>query len=229
MGNHDRWNAKSYLTTSTANTDLFFGRRFNGGVRFRTLCSDCNNGLGGREDKAIGAFFERIRKLVESPLIIESNVNVMAKPNLIYRGLLAHLVSANDNGVPSGFDLEARELFFGKRNLNQSSWNLFYWMYTGSKLFLMRDAYHTVWHPRVKLVPIHVLKFFPLAFMFTQEPWFLGLPNMRLFLRPKDVEEIDVPIDLGRRDTHPFWPVTASPHNMILLGGNSFGLIGERN
>jgi len=29
VGNFDRWNAQSYLTASTANRDLFYGRRFN--------------------------------------------------------------------------------------------------------------------------------------------------------------------------------------------------------
>jgi hypothetical protein len=66
VGNFDRWNARSYLAASTANKDLISGRRFHGGVRFRTLCADCNNGLGGKEDKTIAAFFAGVKKLVES-------------------------------------------------------------------------------------------------------------------------------------------------------------------
>lgn len=229
VGNYDRWSARSYLTASTANTDLIVGRRFHNGLRFKTLCADCNNGLGGKEDKAIGDFYEQTRKLVESSLIIRFTVQVTARPNQIYRGLLAHLVSANDNGVPSAFDLEARELFFRRKDLKLSSWNLFYWLYVGPQLFLMRHAYHTRWFPTVEVVPIHVLKFYPLAFMFTQEPWFLGLPNMRSFLRPRDEDEFDVPLDVGRRDAHPHWPATASRSNMILLGGDSFGLVGKRD
>jgi hypothetical protein len=93
----------------------------------------------------------------------------------------------------------------------------------------MRNAYRAIWHPTVELHPIHVLKFYPLAFMFTQEPWFYGLPNMRSFLRARDDEEVNVPIELSRSESHPFWPVTAEPNNLILLGGDSFGLIGARD
>ena len=227
VGNSEHWIARSYLAASTANRDLYFGRQFKGGLRFRTLCADCNNGLGGKQDKVIGDFFECTRKLIESPIILAPTVQVTTKPNHIYKGLLAHIVSANDSGAPSTFDAEARDLFFGRKNLKSSTWNLFYWIYTNPKIFVMRNAYFTIWQPRVEIITIQIIKFYPLSFMFTQEPWFYGLPNMRLLLQSRDDEEVDVPIQVGRRDGHQFWPVTAEPSNMILLAGNTFGLIGE--
>jgi hypothetical protein len=230
VGNFDRWNAQSFLTASAAvNRDLYFGRRFSGGLRFRTICAECNNRLGGTRDKAIIAFFNEVRKLVESRLILRSIIHVSARPNHIYKGLLAHLVSANENGIPTAFDLEARDVFFGKRELAWSSWNLFYWIYDAHELFLMRNAYYTTWHPTVEVKPLVLLKFYPLAFMFTQEPLFMGFPNLKTFLRARDDEEVEIPLDLSRRDKHPFWPATATPNNIILLGGDSFGLIGAKD
>lgn len=229
VGNFDRWNAKSYMTSSTANPDLIFSRRFPNGLLFRTLCRDCNSRLGGKEDKAIGDFFDRVRKLIESPIIIDGHVRITAKPNQIYKGLLAHLVSANDNGVPSAFDLEARELFFGRKSLNLSSWSLFYWLYTGQQIFLMRHAYFAIWHPTVKLIDMVVLKLYPLGFIFVQWPWFGGRPNMRHFLRDRDEEETEVPIDLRFRENHPYWPAAPDPDGAIFLAGNSFGIVGQRD
>jgi hypothetical protein len=182
-GNFDRWNARSYLAASTANQDLLYGRRFNSGVRFRALCADCNNGLGAKEDQTIAAFFADVKKLVESRIILTSTVKITTKPNQLYKGLMAHLVAANDNGIPSAFDIEARDLFFGRKALRSSTWSLFYWIFVGPELFIMRNAYHAVWHPIVELRPIVLLKLYPLAFMFVQEPWFLGVPNMRSYLR----------------------------------------------
>ena len=144
------------------------------GFCFGPLCRDCNSILGGKEDKAIGDFFERVRKLVESSIVIEGDVRVTAKPNQLYKGLLAHLVSANDNGLSSAFDLEARELFFGRKSLNLSSWSLFYWLFTGTSIFLMRHAYFAIWRSRVKLIDMVVLKLYPLGFVFVQWPWFGG-------------------------------------------------------
>jgi hypothetical protein len=228
MGNTDRWRAQSYLAASTANSELYFGRTFRGGIRFRTLCAECNNGLGAKEDKALISFCERVKKIIESPILRSPMSRVPAKPNLIYRGLLGHLVAANDSGVPSAFDTDARELFFRRRDLRSATYSLFYWIYVDDALFLMRNAYHTVWHPRVEVRPIQIAKMYPLAFMFVQEPWFLGLPNMRSFLRANDEQEYDVPIWIYRRDTSPVWPVVAEQQNIILLAGNSFGLVGNR-
>ena len=93
----------------------------------------------------------------------------------------------------------------------------------------MRNAYYTVWHPTVKVIPIHIIKIYPLAFMFAQEPYFCGLPNLRMFLQASDELEADVPVVLGFRDNNPVWPALAQKRNLILIGGNSFGLIGRRD
>jgi len=229
VGNFDRWNAKSYMTSSTANPGLIFGRGFPNGLSFRTLCRDCNCRLGGNEDKAIGDFFGRVRKTVESPIIIEGIIKITAKPNQLYKGLLAHLVSANDNSVPSAFDLEARELFFGRKSLNLSSWSLFYWLYTGPEIFVMRHAYFAIWHPTVKLIDMVVLKLYPLAFMFVRWPWFGGLPDMRFFLRSRDDEETEIPINMHFQESNAHWPAVPDPNSVIFLGGNSFGIVGQRD
>ena len=140
------------------------GRRFNGGVRFRTLCGDCNNGLGGKEDKTIAAFFESVRKLVELRIILTSTMKNTTKPNQLYKGLMAHLVAANDNGIPTAFDIEARDLFFGRKPLQLSTWSLFYWVFVGPQLFIMRNAYHTVWHPRVRVARADLAQTLPARF-----------------------------------------------------------------
>lgn len=224
-GNTDRWVARSYMTTASGSEELYFGREFRGGVRFRTLCASCNNGLGAKEDRAIIDFYERVRKLVESPLTITGTIKVPAKPNQIIKGLAAHITSANDSGCPSTFDGEARNLFFGRKPLSLSSWNLFYWIYRNDSMFLMRDAFLATWSPTVQLFPMHILKAYPLAFLFTQKPSFLGTPNMMMFIQKNDNDEFDVPVDLHRFENHPVWPVAAGPNEAIFLGGSSFGLV----
>jgi hypothetical protein len=229
VGNDGFWIGRSYLTAVSEGKEMFRGRAFKGGLRFRTLCHDCNTGLGGREDKAIIDFFDRVRKLVESRIITSPIVRVPAKPNLIYKGLLAHLISANDSGVPCSFDSEAREIFFGRRDIRLSSWNLFYWIFTGSSIFLMRNAYHTQWHPTVEVTPIQILKSYPLGFMFAQKPWFMGLPNMMQFRQSHDDDETDLPIILPMREGHQHWPAVPVGNTSVLLAGNTFGLVANKN
>jgi hypothetical protein len=217
------------MTTAAGETgkERVFPRHFRGGLSFKTLCRDCNSGLGGREDLAIASFYEQVRKLLASPLILGPVVRVPVKPNLLYRGLLAHVVSANDNNVPDRFDDEARALFFHKLELRNSSWNLFYWLYFGDPLFLMRNVFYCTWHPTVQVHVRHILKLAPLGFLLTREPHFHGLPNVRQFLCRRDDEEAEMPIQM-RGEASPVWPATTSNSNVILLGGNSFGLVGSR-
>lgn len=217
------------MSASTANQDLVLGRQFRSGLKFRTLCKSCNNGLGGREDKAIADFFARVRNIAESPLILSELIRVPAKPNLIYRGLLAHLVSANDNGVPSAFDLEARNIFFGKQSMRTGSWSLFYWIYTGPDVFVMRNAYYTLWHPKVEVIPIQIIKIYPLAFMFIQRARFGGFPNVLSFTRNRDEEEFSLPIFTRIRNRMTKWPIVVSPKNLIMMAGNTAGFIGSRD
>jgi hypothetical protein len=228
VGNDGRWIAHSYLTTASADKELIFGREFRSGIRFRTICADCNNKLGGREDKALTNFFEKTSKLLNSPLILTSTMRIPAKPNLIYRAVLAHLIAANDSGVPTAFDIEGRNIFNGKQNLRLSSWSLFYWIYNGPSIFVMRNAYYTIWHP-LEIVPIQILKCYPLAFVFAQKPWFGGLPNLLQFVQSRDDEEIELPLLMGARENHETWPAVPVGNTSILLAGDSFGFVGNRN
>ena len=230
VGNTDEWRAKSYMTALTAgNDDVFYPRHFRGGLRFKTLCRDCNSSLGGREDKALANYFEQVRKLVESPILLASPIiRIAAKPNLIYRGMFAHLASANDNGIPCSFDDEAREIFFRKRDISASSWSLFYWLYLGKNLSMTRNAFHATWQPTTVVRPMFLLKIYPLAFLFVQESWFAGCANVRRFLQRRDDEQVELPLQIMRCDLDPFWPATASPTNVVLAGGNTFGVLGSR-
>jgi len=225
VGNHDRWIARSYMTTVAASSEMYFGRHFPGGVRFRTLCRDCNSALGGSEDKALIDFYERVRRLLASPLKLPELVRVPAKPNLIIRGLLAHIASANDNGIPVPFDSEARRIFFKEQSLRMLSWNLFYWLYSGEQMFLMRSAFLANWRPAVELSEIYILKHFPLAFMFSRRPAFYGVPNMCKFVQQNDEAETDLPIFLNLRESHPVWPAVAERNQLIFLAGASYGVV----
>ena len=182
------------MTSHAADQDLHFGLRFHGGLRFRTICGECNSSLGGSEDKALIDFYGRVRKLLESPLHFPTPIiRVPAKPNLIIRGLMAHLASANPNGIPVPFDQEARDIFFERRELRRSSWNLFYWLYFGREIFVMRSAFLTRWNPTVELNQVFLLKCPPLAFMFSRDARFHGVPNLLHFVQNRKEDEARFP------------------------------------
>ncbi len=229
VGNSDRWLAQSYLTAVAGDPGLVRGRRFPGGVRFRTLCAECNNKLGGREDQALLNFYQEVTKLVESPFVLPPLMRIPAKPNLIIRGLMAHIVSANDTGVPSRFDIEARSIFFGHKPLRLSSWNVFYWLYVGKELFVARSLFLAQLFSTLQVHELQVLKIYPLAFLFTDAPHFLGLPNMMQFICSRDEDEAELPLFLYRRDHNPVFPAYAEGNKIVFAGGNTFGLVARQD
>ncbi len=228
VGNFGSWMAQSYLTASAADKELFYGRKFRGGIRFRTICRDCNSSLGGTEDKELIRLYEQAQKFVNSSLIVPSITTLSIRPNLIARGLFAHMVSANDNGVPCPFDIEARDIFFSRRPLRFSSWNLFYWVYEGDEIFVMRSAFLATATSPVQLHEVYIVKAPPLAFMFARRPNFCGLPNMMNYIQSRDQDEVEVPIVLGLRDPYASWPVVAYGNQFIMLGGASYGVIAQK-
>jgi hypothetical protein len=224
-GNSGRWRGLSYMTTLTGNHEEVGSRRYPSGIRFKTLCANCNNRLGGREDGALINFYDRVRKIVESPLLLSPIMRIPAKPNLIVRSLFAHMTAANEDGRPSLFDDEARAIFHNKRSLRLCSWNLFYWIYLGRDLFLARSLFHTIWSPTVELHEMFVLKMYPLAFLFIGTPFFHGAANLMKFIQSRDEEEAEIPLLLFQHESHPVWPAYTSSTNSIMFGGNAYGLV----
>lgn len=229
VGNFDRWRGLSYMTKMSGNDQEIGSRRFPSGIRFKTICADCNNRLGGREDKALIDCYESVRKIVESPLLLSPLMQIPAKPNLIIRSLFAHIAAANDDGQPSRFDDEARAIFNNKKSLRLSSWNLFYWVHLGKDLFLARSLFHTTWSPVVEVHEMFILKMYPLAFLFIKKPTFFGLPNLMKFIQSRDEEDAEIPLFPYVSENHPVWPAYTSDNSAIMFGRNAYGLVAQRD
>lgn len=174
-------------------------------------------------------FYSRVRKIVESPLLLSPVVRIPAKPNLIIRSLFAHMAASNDGGRPSFFDEEARAIFRNKRSLRLTSWNLFYWIYLGKDLFLARSLFRTVWSPLLEVHEMFILKMYPLAFLFIQKPIFHGTANLIKFVQSRDDVEVEVPLLLFLNENHPVWPAYTSNTNSIMFGGNAYGLVARQD
>jgi hypothetical protein len=99
----------------------------------------------------------------------------------------------------------------------------------GKELFVARSFFLTRWFPTVQMHEVQVLKIYPLAFLFTDAPYFYGLPNMMRFVRSRDEEEADLPVFLHRRENNPVFPVYATDDKAIFTRGNAFGLVARQD
>lgn len=226
-GNQRAFLAEGFLTSVTAKEDEPLKRRFTNGVSFRTLCASCNSALGGSEDKEISCLFQRVRRTLQSPLkMMPELMTFEVRPNLIFRAVLAHLVSANDSGVPSHFDNEVRAIFQGKKSLRETWINVFCWTYTGKWLTVVRDVAVTEFVGRGNDPDVlQVLKFRPLGFAITPNAKFRNRTRLNDYLLPHESLVTSLPIRLSPQDRHPHWPATTGETGIMLSGGSSGGLV----
>ena len=73
-----------------------------------------------------------------------------------------------------------------------------------------------------------LLKLYPLAFLFAQGELVHGMSERRKFLCQRDEDEVELPVQVFKYDASPVWPATTTDKNIIMMGGNTFGLVGTR-
>lgn len=220
----------SYMTSARGMRDRVAGTTFPKGVCFRTLCQECNNGLGHREDKALKRFYEEVQRLVTSQLALPDWVNLTIRPTLVVRAVLAHLVAANDKGYPSRFDDLCRDVYFGKKTVRESRLRIYYWHFAGDNIFLMRDAFAADFGSNrpINLIHMHILKAKPIGFAVTRENAFPRLPNLAAFCGHRDDEEREIPFSVWLCDPWGTWPAIPVGSRVILGSEWSYGLVARR-
>jgi hypothetical protein len=71
--------------------------RSNDGVRYRTLCGDCNNRLLGRYDDDLKALVDAISSVCESRLVLprrSPELPIRCRPRAVLQSVLGHLLAA---------------------------------------------------------------------------------------------------------------------------------------
>ena len=189
------------------------------GVKFRTICSNCNNfWLGTKYDPALNEF-----ALSTGKILIENNplpqfIQVRCKPTAIIRAILGHLLAAKaqiDNVV---LDNEIRGFFFDENTPNPSSIHVFYWIYPYSSIVILRDIVMPAVRGRFDESGFfNIIKYFPIAYLVTDLQSYEGLMELTVFRDMKTNEYADILIPLNSFK-HPQWPEIVDPGNMVVGG-----------
>jgi len=227
VGNKGPFLAKGFMTSSIASNSRILNRRFINGVCFKTLCAECNNNIGGKEDKELSEFFAAVRCYIFSKLPIKPSLaHFKVRPNVLIKAVLVHLLSANDRGVPSLFDEEVRAIILSSKNLRETKLRVFYWPYTGKWLTVVRDISVTENVQKIQNSDwLQVIKLKPLGFAVTDSCEFRGLPCLNNFITNHDSQTIEIPININRIDKDRHWPAETSINGLMLSGDNTSGFI----
>jgi hypothetical protein len=184
------------------------------GLKYRTLCRDCNT-LLGRYDRELIRFSSCIRACVKTNIIIPDRLNFVCKPNAVIRSLAGHLVAAKIQPDSVEFDQEARKLIFDD-SLSIPNWNIYYWIFPFTSTSVIRDV--MIFFPTLQTpyVFTHLLKYFPLAFMICDSDGF-SLSRLTVAKDQDWQHETTLVLDLTQRIGE-HWPEAPAEDRAIFMG-----------
>lgn len=190
------------------------------GVKFRTICEDCNGMLGREFDLTLKEFSIAVSRYLKSSLRLPEKASFKTKPNRLARAILGHLVAAKVDVEPSLFDDKVHDLFASTSHSLPTDINIYYWAYPYDTTIVMRDFALADFGEEQKNIPFcQMLKYFPVAYLVSTTSTFEGLPKLNPLLSEGLDEEIEVPIDFNHAKHHS-WP--ERPEGMrVLFGGEA--------
>jgi len=197
------------------------GRLLQNGVKYRTLCHECNNThLGANYDPAFISFVNSVGSYLKSQVALPKVIKTEIEPQRVMRSLLGHLAAQGVDRYKKGPDTELlRDYFLDPTLPLPEHIKIYYWLYPYKGHFMARDCAYLdlrVGKPCV----IWFIKFFPIAFLVTfNQPEELVL-NVSELSKWRD-KEIDFKIYEYVQLTelpHQYWPETPTDHSVIVYG-----------
>jgi len=161
-----------------------YGKKYQNGVKYRTICQECNGDLLGKYDKCYARFIEVVNQSIESKCQdvlngvvinpIDEEVTVEVQINKILRSILGHFLSMKAVYDKDTTVDEYLRLYLKDESLELTGIKLYTWLYPYSTIINLRDFatrgkidsddYRT--HP---CGMISIMNSYPLAYMISTE------------------------------------------------------------
>lgn len=191
------------------------------GVKYRTICKECNEKVGSRYDPVLNDIADGVGKIVKSNLKLPSIIHYKTKPNLLIRAVLAHILAAKAHIDNVKMDQKIRNFIFNESSYLPEEINIFYWIHPYSNIVIVRDiamlAVRGKFGGGVGI--FNILKYFPIAYLITDLKEYEGLDELTSYRYCKLNDIVDIPLNL-KNIKGPEWPEIVDNENMI-FGGKS--------
>lgn len=187
------------------------------GVKYRTICSDCNSKIGSEFDPILNKLNSTISLFLKSTLVLPKVTYLKTKPIRLIKSILGHLVAAKVNIDDVVLDKQIRNFIFNDEATIPPEINIFYWIYPYDNIIIMRD-FATLSKPGDKssFSFCHLLKYFPVAFMVTTSSEFRNLESLTKYRDLSIDEEVEIKVNLNLIKEWN-WPEKVDKNNMIFL------------
>lgn len=188
----------------------------NNGLKYRTICGQCNSLLGGSMDKHLIDLTNSVSHyLYIHHKELPKHIKVTVKPVLLVKALIGHLLAAKKVLDEITMDTDYRD--FVLRNIElPKSINIFYWFYPFKETVVIRDFFMPATPGQFSdTAYFNLLKFYPFAFLFSDHDNYQGLPSLtKLIQSNSELEEADMIFNL-HDIFHPSWPTIVDNNNLI--------------
>lgn len=212
---------------STSNSSM----RIQGGLKFKTLCGNCNNNLLGlKYDPELKYFvdgvqtsFQNADRYVVLPRLIKTEANLHS----VARSVIGHLLAAHS--VPEtqkriinvGATEVLRQYFLNSDAPFPADWRLYCWPYFSRTQIILRHAAWmdvSVQNINNKVTYGHLLKFLPLAFWLVYEqPHNFIIPENEITPKGNTSNKRDtIDFDL-QKAPHLSYPEVPTGHRILLF------------
>ena len=147
--------------------DEFIASYSANGVKFRTICQECNNLLGTRYDCELSKFINNIRTFVFSRLYIP-HFTIKTKPTAIIKAILGHFLAAKTDYCNTKIDQAIRSYLFDENSILDKRLKVYYWFYPYEPIIINTDNFtFDLFNNTNDDIFFSIIKCSPVAFMLT--------------------------------------------------------------
>ena len=190
------------------------------GVKYRTLCKECNELLGVEYDPTLNNFAIGVGRYLNSQLKFPEVIHHRLRPQRLLKAILGHLIATKVGIEDSKFDQLARKYVLDSTASLPDNINVFYWVYPYKSSVIIRElGKSTVEQNSQKLGIFQALKYFPIAYLCCEKEKYTGLDSFHSYRHYGLDEECEIKINLTRIEPEN-WPEFPEKSS-FLYGGQS--------
>lgn len=209
-GNNTAVDVRPMLGAMTRGTREIENTIFQNGLKYRTICKECNQFMGSRYDPALIGFANSIASALNPGLTLPRYLTVNTRPSAIMRSVLGHLLAAKIETDSSLFDNEIRPCILDENVSVPDNYQLHYWIHPYETTVVMRDSMtiDPTKSPNGQFLFFQLLKFFPLGFWVLDRDHVISPPKFGNFngIHPSDYRDITIDLHAVREADFPEAP-----------------------
>lgn len=196
-------------------TEDSYQRKYQNGIKFRSLCQSCNSVLLSKYDVAYKRFVEDIKQLLKTSVTLPQTVHIPIEINKVLRSVCGHIVAAkNHYDDVNTIDPELRKYVLDEQYKINPDFKLYYWIYPYKTVCIVRDVCVKGYSDKVSFPerPLSSLASFPIAFVLESEAdKDCGLIDLFQYATADINETVTIPVDFGSS----YYPGTGKVRNFL--------------